>query len=144
NSANIGSITVSAWIKTDNNSTHASSVFALTQASATQTDWNTGAVNMYLENGKPLAYDDTLVLHSSFSTYPNGPGTRLAGDNINDYGNREVDFKTVKGTNKWVHYVMRYDGTTSNIDIFANGILVSNNVFRHRTTGTPPVGIGPI
>lgn len=142
NTANIGSITVSAWIKTDNNGSKATNVFSLTQGTANQTDWNTGVVTMYLETGHPVATDDTLVLHSAFSTYASGP--RLGGDNINDYGVRETDFKTVHGTNKWIDYVMRYDATTSNIDIFANGILVSNNNFRNRTTGTPPVGIGPI
>lgn len=143
NVANIGSITVSAWIKTANNGTSATtSVFALGQSGAAQTDWNTGPVNMYLENNKPVAYNDTLVLHSAFSTYQGT--TRFGGDNINDYGVRETDFKTVKGANRWVHYVMRYDGSTSNIDIFADGIMVSNMNFRHRTTGTPPVGLGNI
>ncbi|TCZ72240.1 LamG-like jellyroll fold domain-containing protein [Flaviaesturariibacter aridisoli] len=143
NVANIGSITVSAWVKTANNGTTATtSVFALTQSAATQSDWNTGPVNMYLENNKPVAYNDTLVFHSAFSTYSNG--NRRGGDNINDYGVRETDFKTVKGANRWVHYVMRYDGTGSNIDIFADGVLVSNNNFRHRTDGNPPVGLGGI
>jgi hypothetical protein len=142
NTANIGSVTVSAWVKTDNNGSTASNVFALTQGTGVQTDWNTGVVTMYLETGHAKTTDDTLVLHSAFSTY--ATGTRLGGDNINDFGVRETDFKTVKGTNKWVHYVMRYDATGSNIDLFANGILVSNNNFRHRTTGTPAVGIGPI
>ena len=142
NAATIGSVTVSAWIKTDNNGTQAECVFALSQGQAAQSDWNTGVVTMYLETSHPITYDDTLVLHSAFSTYATGP--RLGGDNINDYGVRETDFKTVKGTNKWVHYVMRYDAVGSNIDLFANGILVSNNNFRHRTTGSPAVGIGPI
>ena len=143
NVANIGSVTVSAWIYTDNNGMHASNVFALTQGTAAQTDWNRGAVTMYLENGKPVTYDDTLVLHSAFSTY--ATGSRLGGDNINDYsGTREIDYKTVHGTNKWVHYVMRYDGTGSFMDVFANGINVGNIQYRYRTTGTPPVAIGPI
>ncbi len=142
NAANIGSVTVSSWINTDNNGSRATNVFGLTQGTANQTDWNTGVVTMYLETGHAKTTDDTLVLHAAFSTY--ATGVRLGGDNINDYGVRETDFKTVKGTNKWVQYVMRYDATTSNIDIFANGVLVSNNNFRHRTTGTPAVGIGPI
>lgn len=144
NGPNFGSVTVSCWVKTDNNGSLATNVFSLTQGTATQTDWNTGYVNMLLETGHNQATDDTLVFHPSFSTYPNGPTNRLGGDNINDYGVRETDFKTVHGTNKWVHYVMRYDATGSNIDVFANGVLVSNNNFRHRTTGNPPVGIGPI
>lgn len=144
NTASIGSVTVSAWVKTDNNGSQASNVFSLSQGTATQTDWNTGAITMYLETGHPTTTDDTLVFHSAFSTYTGPGGTRLGGDNINDYGVRETDFKTVKATNQWVHYVMRYDATGSNIDIYANGIRVSNNNFRYRTTGAPPVGIGPI
>ena len=144
NGPNFGSVTVSCWVKIDNNGTQASNVFSLTQGTTKQTDWNTGFVNMVIETGHPIATDDTLVLHPSFSTYPNGPTNRLGGDNINDYGVRGTDFLTVHGTNKWVHYVMRYDATGSNIDVFANGVLVSNNNFRHRTTGTPAVGIGGI
>ena len=141
--ANIGSVTVSCWINVDNNGSTFSNVFSLTQSTTDQTDWNTGVVTMGIETGHPIATDDTLVLHPSFSTYPTDPAIRIGGDNINDYGDREVDFKTVHGTNKWVHYVMRYDATGSNIDIFANGILVSNNKFRHRETA-PGVGVGPI
>jgi len=137
------SVSVSCWINTDNRDSLASSVFCITKAQAAQTDWNDGPVNVYVETGKNhLTYDDTLVLHSAFATYPGG--TRMGGDNINDYGVRGTDFQTVLGTKKWVHYVMRYDATGSNIDIFANGVRVSNNNFRNRTTGTPPVGLGPI
>lgn len=142
NVANIGSMTISCWVKTDNNGATATNVFGLTQDAAVQTDWNTGAALMYLETSHAVAYDDTLVLHSAFSTYP--AGVRIGGDNINDYsGTREVNYKTVHGTNQWVHYVMRYDGTGSLIDIFANGIIVSNDLYRHRET-SPGVGVGPI
>ena len=139
----VGSFTVSAWVNTDNNGATVSSVFALTQAPSLQSDWNTGPITMYLETGHPKATDDTLVFHGAFSSWPNST-TRLGGDNINDYGVRGTDFQTVHGTNQWVHYVLRYDGAGSNIDIYANGVRVSNNNFRNRLTGTPPVGIGPV
>ena len=138
----IPSVSVSGWINVTNNGVSPTSIFALTQSTAVQSDWNTGPVNYYAETGHPIATNDTLALHASFSTYVGA--TRLGGDNINDYGIRETDFKTVKGAGKWVHYVMVYDGVGSNIDIYANGILVSNNNFRHRTTGSPAVGIGVI
>jgi hypothetical protein len=141
--AAIASVTVSMWIKVDNTGGAANSFFALTQPLAVQTDWNQGPINMYAENGRPAAYDDTLVLHAAFHSYSGG-NYNLGGDNINDFGVRGTDFQTVLGTKKWVHYVMRYDGAGSNIDIFANGVRVSNNNFRNRTTGNPPVGIGPI
>ena len=139
----ISSVSVSCWVNTDNRDSLASSVFAITKATGAQTDWNDGPVNVYLETGKNhLTYDDTLVLHSAFATY--STGSRQGGDNINDYGVRGTDFQTVHGTKKWVHYVMRYDASGSNIDIYANGVRVSNNNFRNRTTGTPPVGLGAI
>ncbi len=139
----IPSVTVSLWINVDNRDTVASSFFALTGLTSVQTDWNQGPVNVYAETGHPTAYDDTLVLHGAFHSYAGG-NYNLGGDNINDYGIRGTDFQTVLGTKKWVHYVMRYDGTGSNIDLFANGVRVSNNQFRNRTTGNPAVGIGPI
>ena len=144
----ISSVTVSLWINVDNSGTaKASSFFALTQPTTVQADWNKGPLNVYAENNKPLAYDDTLVLHSAFHLYTPlpAPGNyNIGGDNINDYGVRGTDFQTVLGTKKWVHYVMRYDGTGSFIDLFANGVRVSNNNFRFRGIGTPAVGIGPI
>jgi len=143
NSSALGSNTVSAWIYTDNQGagSRPTSVYTMALPGAATTDWNTGPINMYLENGRPTTYDDTLVLHSAIATYI--AGTRYGGDNINDYGTREVDFKTVKGTNKWVHYVLVYDGANSNLDIYANGVLVSNNNFRHKTYGAS-VGFGVI
>lgn len=140
----IPSVTVSAWVNITNNNSTASSIFCLTQALATQTDWNTGNINMYAETGKPLTKNDTLVLHAAFATYIDG--TRYGGDNINDYGVRGTDFQTLKGTGRWVHYVMRYNGAESNIDIYADGVRISNNNFRHRTynPGSGDVGLGNI
>ena len=141
NGPNLGSITVSCWVKTDNNGSKAENAFALT-AGLNQPTWTDGYVNMILETSHATSYDDTLVLHPDIATYPGG--NKYFGDNINDYGNREVDFKTVHGTNKWTHYVMRYNGTSSIIEVFANGINVGNVNFKLRQTGNPPVGIGPL
>lgn len=140
NITNVGSMTVSCWVKTTNNGSTVENAFSLTQGTAAQTDWNTGLVNMLLETGHPIATNDTLVFHPSFSTYPTG--TRIGGDNINDYGVREVDFKTVKGADKWVHYVARYNAAGSFFDVFANGIIVSNVNYRFRNIAG--VGIGPL
>jgi len=141
NVASWGSVTVSLWIKVDNNGSTATSFFALTQPTNLQGDWNQGPLNVYAETAHPTATDDTLVLHSAFHVYSGG-NYSVGGDNINDYGVRGTDFQTVHGTNQWVHYVMRYDGTQSNIDLYADGVRVSNNNFRNRTVGNPAVGIG--
>ena len=142
NKTNLGSVTVSTWINTENQGegSKPTGVFALALEGAAQTDWNSGPVNMSLENGRPKTYNDTLVLKTLFATYPNG--ARLGGDNINDFGERGTDFQTVLGANKWVNFVMRYDGTGSFLDIYANGVRVSNNKFRFRDNAG--VGLGPI
>lgn len=141
--ANWGSITISSWIKTENqgDGSRPTGVFSLGLGNGKQTDWNDSPIFQYLENGRPKSYNDTLVLKSTFATYP--AGSKLGGDNINDFGDRGVDFKTVLGANKWVHYVTRYDGTGSFFDIFADGVLVSNNKFRYKDlggSGTSPIG----
>ncbi len=138
------SVTVSMWVNVDNNGATASSFFALTGLQSVQADWNQGPLNVYAETSHALTTDDTLVLHSAFHVWNGTDYTTLGGDNINDYGVRGTDFQTLIGAKKWVNYVMRYDATTSDIDIYANGVRISNNNFRNRTTGNPPVGIGPI
>jgi len=137
----LGSVTVSAWIKTENNTLGATCVFALTQDLGINADWNHGPVTMYLENGKPLAYNDTLVLHGAVSSWPDA--IRLGADNINDYGEREKDFLTVKTGGNWVQYILKYDGAASTLDLYANGKLVSNNNFRLRESA-PGVPLGPL
>lgn len=142
NSATIGSMTVSCWVKVNNNETTVSNAFGLTLSPAEQADWNYGAINMLMETGHPIATNDTLVFHPSFASWINDT-TRAGGDNINDYGVRETDFKTVLGANRWVHYVVRWDAVGSNFDVLADGIVVSNVNFRHREL-SPGVGIGSL
>jgi len=140
NVTNPGSVSVSAWVNTQNKPGGPTVVTTWAMGGGLQTDWNSGPVTMMLENGRPQAYNDTLVLKSLFSTYTGAAGSRLGGDNINDFGVRGTDFQTVLGANKWVHYVMRYDGAGSFIDLYADGIRVSNNNFRYRTNGANPMG----
>ncbi|GAB4022962.1 LamG domain-containing protein [Spirosoma sp. KCTC 42546] len=139
----IPSVTVSSWVKVANNGTTASSVFALTQALSAQGDWNQGPLNMYVETGAYKAASDTLQLHSAFHTFLNG-NYSTGGDNVTGFGLADAGktYQIVKGANKWVHYVMVYDGSSSNIDLYANGQLVSNSTYRNRTVNG--VGIGPI
>jgi len=143
--SNIGSFSVSTWIFTQNQGagSRPTGVFSLTLGAAVQNDWNNGPILISLENGRPTTYNDTLVIKTNIATTK--AGGLLRGDNINDYGVRETDFKTVKGANQWVQVVARWDGSGSFIDFFANGILVSNNNFRYRFEGAlPGVGFGPM
>jgi len=139
----IPSVTVSSWVKVPNNGSSASSVFALTQAPTAQGDWNQGPLNVYVETGAYKSTSDTVRLHSAFHTYRNG-NYSTGGDNVNGFGAADIGTKwqVVKGAGTWIHYVMVYDGSTSNIDLYANGKLVSNSDYRNRTVSG--VGIGQI
>lgn len=138
--SDIGSFSVSTWIFTENqgDGTRPTGVFALTLGSSAQMDWNDGPILISIENGRPTSYNDTLVIKTNIATTKDG--FLLKGDNINDFGAREVDFKTVTGANKWTHVVARWDGSGSFIDFYANGVRVSNNNFRFREAGG--VGFG--
>ncbi len=135
------SVTVSLWVNIANNGTAQTNLFGITQALATQTDWNTGPLNVYVETGNHKATSDTLQVHSNFTSYPTA--TAQHGDNVNAYGVAGTDFQWVPLGGKWMHYVMVYDGTGSNIDLYVNGVIVSNNNFRHRGPAAPG-GLGPI
>jgi len=140
------SVTVSLWVKISNNGTAQTNLFGITQALAAQKDWNTGPLNVYVETGNHKATSDTLQVHSDFATYTTGSVQN--GDNVNAYGTAGTDFQWVTSGGSWMHYVMEYDGTGSNIDLYVNGVIVSNNKFRNRTYtpagSTTAVGIGVI
>lgn len=137
----IPSVTVSAWINTANNGKTAASVFALTQALTAQTDWNKGPINMYIDANAHPATSDTLQLHSAFHSYQNG-NFDVGGDNVTGFGLADAGktYQVVKGANKWVHYVMVYDGSASTIDLYANNVLVSNSTYRKRDKDGVPTG----
>ena len=125
----VGSCTVSLWLKFANNGSKLTSFFALSRNVNVETSWLT-ILNVASETGNHPVSDDYLYFHSWIGSYANG--NRNGGDNINDYGNAGVDYQRFQGANKWVQYIMRYDGATSIIDLFANNIRVSNNNFRVR------------
>ena len=130
----LASCSVSMWIKVVNNGSTFSTFFTLARDTSTENDW-LNIINMGAETGHN-ASDVNMDLHTWIGTYPTG--TRNGGDNINDYGAVGIDYQTVPNNGNWIHYVMRYDGSTENIDLFANNVRVSNNNFRHRG------GLGPI
>ncbi|GAB4014783.1 LamG-like jellyroll fold domain-containing protein [Spirosoma koreense] len=142
NTANaIPSVSVSAWINTANNGKTASSVFALTRALSEQTDWNRGPINMYVDANAHPASSDTLQLHAAFHSYQNG-NFDVGGDNVTGFGLADAGktYQVVKGTNKWVHFIMVYDGANSTIDLYANNVLVSNSTYRKRDFNGTPTG----
>ncbi len=137
------SVTVSLWVQISNtgSGTKQTNLFGITQALATQTAWNSGPLNVYVETADHKATSDTLQVHSNFTTY--STGSVQGGDNVNAYGVAGTDFQWVTSGGKWMHYVMEYDGTGSNIDLYVNGVKVSNNNFSHRGP-VAPGGLGPI
>lgn len=124
----VSSCSVSLWIKVQNNGSTFSEFFTLARDTSKEDDW-LNIINVGVETGQPTdrSYID---LHTWIGSYPTG--SRRGGDNINDYGNAGTDYQVVNKTDNWIHYVMRYDAATENIDLFANNIRVSNNNFRHR------------
>ena len=130
----ISSCTVSMWVNVSNNGSQASEFFALAKDTSKQNDW-LGILNIAAETGHS-ASDQNIAFHSWIGTYPTG--SRNGADNINDYGNAGTDFQLAPAAGKWVQYIMRYDASTENIDLYVNNIRVSNNNFRNRG------GFGPI
>ena len=133
NSANgFASFTVSAWVKAKNNGSTPSSIFSLNEATSAAKDWGQ-LINVMLETGSYKATSDTLVLKGILGQYASG--VRAGHDNLNNFGVIGTDYQIVKGSDKWTQIVMKYDATTSAIDIYGNGIVVSNKNFRIRGDG---------
>lgn len=128
------SVSVSLWMQIANNGSSFSELFTIARDTTKENDW-LSIVNVGVETGQSVS-NDFIDLHSWIGSFPSG--SRKGGDNINDYGNAGVDYQKLPATSNWIHYVMRYDGPTENIDLFANNIRVSNNNFRNRG------GVGPI
>ncbi len=130
----LSSCSVSLWMKIANNGSTFSEFFTLARDTSVESDW-LSIINMGVETGQSVS-NSFIDLHTWIGTYPSG--RRNGGDNINDYGNVGVDYQTVSNSGAWIHYVMRYDAASENIDLFANSVRVSNNNFRNRK------GLGPI
>jgi len=124
----VSSCSVSMWMNVANNGSTFSELFTLARDTSKENDW-LNIINMGVETGHNAA-DQNIDLHTWIGSFASG--NRSGGDNINDYGAVGVDYQTVAGSGKWIHYVMRYDAASENIDLFANNIRVSNNNFRHR------------
>lgn len=128
------SVTVSLWIRIENNGSYFSEFFTLARDSTKENDW-LSILNVGVETGQSPS-NNFLDFHSWIGSF--SAGSRRGGDNINDYGTVGTDYQRVDKTDNWIHYVMRYDAAGENIDLFANSVRVSNNNFRTRG------GLGPL
>ncbi len=125
----LGNFTVSLWVKASNNKSTASAgataIFALLYADDTDI-W--GNINMLAETGAHLSTSDTLLLKPLLNNAGNGN----LQDNISVV-NGSVG-KHFLGAKDWAHYVARWNGTTHQFEIFANGV----NVGAYNDRGTTP------
>lgn len=138
NTANgLGSFTVSAWVNMRNVEGKATSIFALNEARNAAPDWGQ-MINLMAETASFKPSSDTLVVKGVLGQYASG--TREGHDNLNNFGVVGTDYQIVKGAGKWTQVVMKYDAATSTIDLYANGVLVSNKNFRVRKNGA----LGPL
>jgi hypothetical protein len=80
-----------------------------------------GDVMALAETGRHMETSDTLELKNLLNTHPSGGGNSLQ-DNVAQIANGNGAF--FLGANKWSHYVARWDGTTHQFFIFANGVSV--------------------
>ncbi len=130
NTANaLNNFTVSLWVNVTNNKGTTSSgftaLFGLVPAGVTDI-W--GDIMACAETGRHLPTSDTLELKNFQITHPAGVG-QIVNDNIAEKsGDRGQYFM---GAKKWIHYVLRWDASTNNYHIFANGTDVGAHTKRN-------------
>lgn len=131
------SFSVSLWFKgVKNNHGWPTELFAITQAVATQTDWNTGPFNMTIETGWKAATNDTIPLHPSFDAYVNQNQSHQDNVTNGDFKDLGVKWNAVTVTgDPWIHCVCVYDQSNGSFVIWANGVLVSNTNYQSRFGG---------
>jgi len=123
NSANaLNNFTVSLWVNVSGNKKTANegftSFFGLIPTGATDI-W--GDVMACAETSRHLPASDTLELKSLLNTHPAAGGNSLQDNVATKNGDKGAYFM---GANKWSHFVMRWDGSTHQFHIFANGVDV--------------------
>lgn len=137
----LASCSVSLWMKVANNGSTFSEFFTLARDTSVESDW-LSIINMGVETGQSVS-NSYIDLHTWIGTFAGGK--RSGADNINDYsGAAGIDYQRVSSTSDWIHYVMRYDATSQNIDLFANSVRVSNNLYRYRGGDNGAIVFGPI
>lgn len=132
NTANaLNNFTVSMWVNVANNKGTTSSgfmsFFGLIPTNVTDI-W--GDVMACAETGRHLPASDTLELKNLLNTHPPGQPNSLQDNVALKNGDKGAYFM---GAKKWSHYVMRWDGTTHQFHIFANGADVGGYTDRGTT-----------
>ncbi|TCC94503.1 LamG domain-containing protein [Pedobacter frigiditerrae] len=120
--AALKSFTLSEWVQISNNGSKKTMLFQIARPGLFN-----GSFDFILEtNANPATNTDYIQIHPYFTTLGGG-----RQDNINNFGATNLSPKI--GANKWVHFVITYDGTSGIFDIWANAIKVGN--YPSRGTG---------
>jgi hypothetical protein len=128
----LSNYTVSMWINTKNNGSAFSTYFGIFPTANTDF-W--GNLSLSAETGwfPERAEADTLVLKTNYMSL-NGDGSTNGQDNRPDpRGNPPVG--VFKGAGQWTHFVVRFNGTTHMLEIFANGASIGAYNDRGANTG---------
>ena len=123
NSANaLNNFTVSLWVNVAGNKKTASegftSFFGLVPTGVTDI-W--GDIMAMAETARHLPSSDTLELKNILNTHPAGAGNSLQDNIALKNGDKGAYFM---GAKKWSHYVMRWNASTHQWEIWANGVSV--------------------
>lgn len=128
----LGNFTVSIWVKAKNNKKTATpSATALFALLYSEDDDIWGNINMLAETAAHLPSSDTLLLKPLLKTLLSGGGTSLQ-DNISAVNGDKG--KHFLGAQDWAHFVARWNGSTHQFEIFANG----QNVGAYSDRGDTP------
>ncbi|HEY0652103.1 MAG TPA: LamG-like jellyroll fold domain-containing protein [Chryseosolibacter sp.] len=133
----LSNYTVSLWVNVQNNGSDFTTFFGIFPTNATAA-W--GNLSASAETGwfPNRGAGDTLVLKANYlSQDPSGPNGQ---DNRNDpRGKPPVG--VLKATGTWTHFVMRWDATSHNLKVYANGTSIG--AYDNRGTTGPLIQAVP-
>lgn len=144
NTANaLNSFTVSMWVNAAGNKFTATpgftSFFSLIPANATDI-W--GDIVAAAETANFTANSDTLQLKGVLNTHPTEGGNKLH-DNIAVLNNDKGEGAWFLGAKTWSHFVLRWNATTGNFHLFADGEDVGGYTMRG-ATAEEAAQVGPL
>jgi hypothetical protein len=132
----LGNYTVSLWVNVNNNGSSFTTLFGIFPEGVTE-PW--GNLSSSVETGwfpaRPAG--DTLVLKANYLSQ-NSDGSLNGQDNRNDpRGKPPVGL--IKTSGQWTHFVVRFDGTTHKLEVFANGTSIG--AYNDRGANTGPLNM---
>lgn len=144
----INGLTISAWVKLQNNQTLTSGSVSTIFALANTTDWQ-GNMMLYAETGQYRPANDAGIVNDSIKVkagwkniangsqiYENWPKLEswMVADNLVTPGKHVAGPNKIGG--KWAQLVFTWDGSNNKFIIYSNGAKISNPAFEVRGTNT--------